>query len=160
VILPNQYRFLRLKIWETRSGYLPQLSQVVFCDMFGQTVLPINATSQYPGLHQTERAANLIRGDYSKWYAGQNDANIENHQPYTSFLNLAIEVTFEFRNPVKLSQYLFVTANDVPERDPTKWIWEISNNGTTFFHFAVHSVGIPPMSRYSQYVGKFFQHTR
>jgi len=123
-----QSRYYMLKINNTRTGHMPQLSKIVFRDIKQNIIVPKGMYSQYPEPINNEQAHNLIStGDKysSKWYAGQNHSfSLESLLPFP-FEVYNICVVVEFTTTVHIAQYKFITANDCLERDPVHWDWYI-----------------------------------
>jgi len=119
-------RSYMLQINGTRAGAMPQLSKVVFRDIQDHIIVPNKVHCRYPEPNMDEGAANLVSttNRFSKWYAGQNNPELENLSPFP-FEKHNICVVFEFTAKVHLVQYKFITANDSIERDPVHWSWYI-----------------------------------
>ncbi|MGG8495719.1 basic secretory protein-like protein [Tenacibaculum sp. TC6] len=61
-------------------------------------------------------------------------ANLIDNSSNTKYLtfNAAATVTYNFSKNYVLSGYTLTSANDAPERDPSSWVLEGSNDGTTW----------------------------
>lgn len=111
------YRYLRYTSVK-RRGNTPwsQLSEMYFYDG-GTLVSPVAVTS--PGANNPSAAE-----DFTKVSDGDTT---------TKWLDFAsTPLIFDFGAPVPIDSYSFVTGNDDPARDPARWIFEGSADGTTW----------------------------
>lgn len=65
---------------------------------------------------------------------GEGPVNLGDFDPATKWLDFDRQpVVFDFGAPVEIVRYGFTTANDVSSRDPVRWLFEGSHDGSVWF---------------------------
>jgi len=117
------YRFFRVSILQVRdeNGDSVEGPQIAEIDLLldGVEVTNSAVTVTNPGgdfAIPSEAPDKLVDGESgTKWY-GKGDRDL----------------VFEFAEPTTLDSYRFVTANDIPDRDPVRWLVEGGNDGVSW----------------------------
>lgn len=129
----NAYRHYRFILGPPPSGYRLQLCEI---RLFGEA-RPAILDASVPDDPATATSANFM------WYEGPSDA-IDNTATttYRNFdkLNTGLTITPRGNQPVRA--LTLISAFDAPERDPSSFVLEASNDGTNFTRIASNAV--PP----------------
>lgn len=110
------YRFSPLRVRSGRSDTTVQLAEFSFFSATGPIAATPTVTNPGGNNPDAERPINLVDGNTATKWLDFNRAPL----------------VFNFGSPVTVHHYGFTTANDAPGRDPVRWRFEGSSNGSTW----------------------------
>jgi hypothetical protein len=139
------YRFSPTRVRSGSGSRTVQLSEFSFYSISGPVTAQPTVTNPGGENPDGEGPSNLVDGNTAtKWL--DFDRN---------------PLVFNFGSPVTVDSYGFTTANDAPGRDPVRWRFEGSHNGTTWTLLDDRSFPsvIYPETRFASYEFQFNQVT-
>ena len=119
----NTAAFLRYRLNMTNSN--PASLQLAEWELFSS--LPATDITNLPGEITS-------RYDYTSSYVAESLEKVIDNQAATKYLSFQNQSWIQFRsgNSSVVTKYAITSGNDAPERDPKDWVFQGSNNGTTW----------------------------